>query len=121
MNASHPTHRSLRTHIAWVFGSFAALLAILLCLLGGEILQLRLQQQAASSLHIVAHNAAVTLQQDLQQQSRRGQVLARSQELWEHGLGSRQVEQLLNRMQQINPHSVWIGVTDVQARSGLLL
>ena len=125
MNASHPTHRSLRTHIAWVFGSFAALLAILLCLLGGEILQLRLQQQAASSLHIVAHNAAVTLQQDLQQQSRRGQVLARSQELWEHGLGSRQVEQLLNRMQQINPHSVWIGVTDVDGNvmnaSGSLL
>ena len=116
MNVSRFAPRSLRTHIAWVFGSFAAMLAVLLCLLGGEVLKLRLQQQAASGLHIVAHNAAVMLQQDLQQQSRRGQVLARSQELWEHGLDSRQVEQLLNRMQQINPHSVWIGVTDVHGK-----
>lgn len=116
MNSPRPVHRSLRTHIAWVFGSFATLLAVSLCLLSGEVLKLRLQQQAASGLHIVAHNAAVMLQQDLQQQSRRGQVLARSQELWEHGLGSRQVEQLLNRLQQINPHSVWIGVTDVDGK-----
>lgn len=104
--------RSLRTQIAWIFGGFAALLAISLCLLAGEILKLRLQQQAAKALHIVANNAATMLQQDLQQQSRRTQVLATSKELWQQGLASESVSELLARVQHINPYSVWIGIAD---------
>lgn len=112
-----PRHaRRLRTHITLVFGSFAAVLVICLCLLGSEMIQQRLQQQAADNLRSVAHNAAVTLQQDLLQQIRRTQVLAKSRELWEQGLDSRSVALLLNRMQQINPHNVWIGVTDVHGK-----
>ena len=108
------TIRSLGTQIALVFGGFAAALALLLCLVAGELLRLRLQQQAGQALQLVAHTAATMLHQDLQQQSRRAQVLASSPELWEQGLGSRPVAQLLNRMQSINPYSVWIRVTDPQ-------
>ena len=113
MPPASPTLRSFRTHIAFLFGALGAALAIVICLLWGEFLKLRLQQHAAASLHVVAHNAAVLLQQDLKQQSRRTQVLAKSEELWEQGLGSRGVSQMLHRLQQINPHNVWIGVTDV--------
>ena len=105
---------TLRTLLALVFGGFSALLAVLLCVGGGELLKLRLQQQAANALNVVAHNAAVLLQQDLAQQIRRAQVMAQSQELWEQGLDSRGVGLLLNRMQHINPHNVWIGVADTQ-------
>lgn len=112
MSLQKNTIRSLRTQIAMVFGAFSAALAIALCFLAGETLKLRLQKQAANSLLLVAHNTANMLQADLRQQSIRVHVLAQSQELWENGLGSRAVGQLLNRIQSINPHSVWIGVSD---------
>lgn len=105
------TH-SLRTQIALVFGSFTAALAVLLCLLGGEILKLRLQQQAAGSLNMVVHNAATLLKEEISQQDHRTQVLARSKELWEHGLDAPSVRTMLDRVQHINPHNVWMGVAD---------
>lgn len=113
MPPTDPPYRSLRTQIALVFGGFSVFLAVVLCLLAGEFLKWRLQQQAATALHIVASNTATMLQQDLQQQSRRAQVLATSKELWEQGLASRGVADMLSRMQHINPHNVWIGVADV--------
>ncbi|WP_287918769.1 diguanylate cyclase, partial [Comamonas sp.] len=113
MPQTDPPYRSLRTQIALVFGGFSVFLAVVLCLLAGEFLKWRLQQQAATALHIVASNTATMLQQDLQQQSRRAQVLATSKELWEQGLASRGVADMLARMQHINPHNVWIGVADV--------
>ncbi|MBP9942702.1 MAG: GGDEF domain-containing protein, partial [Comamonas sp.] len=114
MPQTAPPYRSLRTQIALVFGGFSVFLAVVLCLLAGEFLKWRLQQQAATALHIVASNTATMLQQDLQQQSRRAQVLATSKELWEQGLASRGVADMLSRMQHINPHNVWIGVADVR-------
>lgn len=104
--------RSLRTQMAITFGSLCALIAICLSLLAGEVLKLRLQQQAASSLAAVAHNAATLLNDEISQQSRRAQILARSKELWEEGLASRSIRTMLDRTQHINPHIVWIGVTD---------
>lgn len=118
-------YRSLRTHIAVVFGAFAAALAVVLCMLAGEVLKWRMQQQAGVTLHTVASNAATMLQQELMQQSRRAQVLAQSKELWEQGLASRNVTDMLTRVQHINPHNVWIGVADahgiVQNATGKLL
>ena len=120
-----PPIRSLRTQIALVFGSFSAALAMVVCFLAGEVLKIRLQHQAGTALGIVAHNAGNLLQQDLQQQIRRAQVLASSPELWEEGLDSTSVAQLLQRMQHLNPYNVWIGVTDmhgtVQNATGGLL
>ena len=106
--------RSLRTHIALVFGGFAALLAIVLCLLAGEVLKLRLKQQAAATLHMVAQNAATLLHDEVTQQSHRAQVLARAKELWENGLDGQGVRDMLDRVQHINPRNVWIGVADAQ-------
>lgn len=125
MSNTAPPYRSLRTQIALVFGGFAVFLAVLLCVLAGEFLKWGLQQQAATALHIVTSNTATMLQQDMQQQSRRAQVLATSKELWEQGLASRGVAEMLSRMQHINPHNVWIGVADmrgtVQNATGHLL
>ena len=116
---------SLRTQIALVFGGFTALLAIALCLSAGELLKLRLQQQAATMLGMVASNAATLLHEEIAQQSHRTQVLARSKELWENGLQAHSVSTMLNRVQHINPHNVWIGVANAQgtilnATGGLL-
>lgn len=125
MSVSAPPAKSLRTQIALVFGSFTALLSIVLCLLCGEILKLRLQQQAASNLKMVAQNAATLLHEEIRQQSHRAQVLARSKELWENGLDAHSVRTMLDRVQYINPHNVWIGVADIEgtvrnATQGLL-
>ena len=105
-------YRSLRTHITTVFGAFTAVMAVTLCLLAGELLKWRMQQQAGMALRAVASNAATILQQDLLQQVRRAQILAQSKELWEQGLASRSVADMLARLQHINPHNVWIGVAD---------
>lgn len=117
--------RSLRTQIALVFGGFAALLAISLCLAAGELLKLRLQQQAATMLGMVANNAATLLHEEISQQSHRTQVMARSKEIWENGLQAPSVRAMLDRVQHINPHNVWIGVANAQgtvlnATAGLL-
>lgn len=114
MMFSSPPARSLRTQIALVFGSFTAVLAVLLCVLCGEFLKHRLQQQAAANLNLVAHNAATLLNEEISQQSHRTQVLARSKELWDHGLDAASVRTMLDRVQHINPHNVWIGVADQQ-------
>lgn len=114
MPAQPSTIRSLRTHIALVFGGFAATLAVVLCLLAGEGMRVRLQQEAASSLLLLAHHSANILQKDLRQQSLRADVLARSPELWEQGLDSRAVTLLLQRMQSISPTTAWIDVTNPQ-------
>ncbi|MRT21175.1 diguanylate cyclase [Comamonas sp. CAH-2] len=111
-----PPIRSLRTQIALVFGSFSAALAMVVCFIAGEVLKTRLQNQAGTALGIVAHNAGNLLQQDLQQQIRRAQVLASSPELWEQGLDSHSISQLLQRMQHLNPYNVWIGVTDIDGQ-----
>lgn len=118
-------HKSLRTQIAIVFGSLTALLAVVLCLAGGEVLKLRMHQQAAAMLSIMANNAAMLLHEDIAQQSRRAQVLSRSKELWENGLGASSVRTMLDRVQHIAPHNVWIGVADAHgtvrnATSGML-
>ncbi len=114
MTPSAPSAKSLRTQIAIVFGSFTALLSVVLCLVCGEILKLRLQQQAAANLNMVAQNAATLLHEEIKQQSHRAQVLARSKELWESGLDAASVRTMLDRVQFINPQNVWMGVADTQ-------
>lgn len=85
---------------------------MVLCLLAGEVLKLRLQQQAAATLRMVAQNASTLLHEEITQQSHRAQVLARSKELWENGMDARGVRDMLDRVQHINPRNVWIGVAD---------
>lgn len=104
--------RSLRTQLALTFGTLVAVLAIGLCLLFGELLKYRLQQQAAASLHLVANYASNLLATELQRQSQITQVLAENQELWKDGLDSERVSAMLERLQRLHPHNVWIGVTD---------
>ena len=105
---------SLRTQIAVVFGSLVSVVAMLLSLAFGELLKLRVQQEAAASLHMVAHNAARVLADELFERSRLVQVLASSQDLWEKGLDAPDVLPLLQRMQTTRPYSRWIGVANVQ-------
>lgn len=105
---------SLRTQIAVVFGSLVSVVAMLLSLAFGELLKWRVQQEAAASLHMVAHNAARVLADELFERSRLVQVLASSQDLWEKGLDAPDVLPLLQRMQTTRPYSRWIGVANVQ-------
>lgn len=105
---------SLRTQITVAFGSFSALLAFLLCLLAGEWLKSRLEQQAGASLHVLAHNTSTVLHKDIAQQRRAAQAMASARELWEYGLDSQNVKDMLDRLQYIHPQNVWIGVTDAQ-------
>jgi len=107
---------SLRTQIAVVFGSLVSVVAILLSLAFGELLKLRIQQEAAASLHMVAHNAAKVLAEELFERSRLVQVLASSQDLWEKGLDAPDVLPLLQRMHTSRPYSRWIGVVDAHGR-----
>ncbi|MET1116268.1 MAG: diguanylate cyclase [Comamonas sp.] len=103
---------SLRTQIAVVFGSLVSLVAILLSLAFGELLKLRIQQEAAASLHMVAHNAAKVLAEELFERSRLVQVLASSQDLWGKGLDAKDVLPLFQRMHTSRPYSRWIGVAN---------
>ncbi len=105
---------SLRTQIAVVFGSLVTVVAMLLSLAFGELLKWRVQQEAAASLHMVAHNAARVLADELFERSRLVQVLASSQDLWERGLDAPDVLPLLQRMQTSRPYSRWIGVADAR-------
>lgn len=105
---------SVRTQIALIFGNLTAALAIGLSFISGELLSWRLELQAGATLSSVAQNAATLLNKELKQQSHRAQVMARSKELWEEGLGSRNVGTMLDRTQHINPQNVWIGVADEQ-------
>lgn len=105
---------SLRTQIAVVFGSLVSVVAVLLSLAFGELLKWRIQQEAAVSLHMVAHNAARVLADELFERSRLVQVLASSQDLWEKGLDAPDVLPLLQRMQTTRPYARWIGVANVQ-------
>lgn len=120
-----PVARSLRTQIAIVFGGFTAMLAVSLCLLGGEMLKLRQQHQAAAILNMATNNAATMLNEEIRQQYHRTQILAHAKELWSNGLDAPSVRTLLDRVQHINPQNVWIGVADTtgvvrNATGGLL-
>jgi len=105
---------SLRTQIAVVFGSLVSVVAMLLSLAFGELLKLRIQQEAAASLHMVAHNAAKVLAEEMFERSRLVEILASSQDLWEQGLAAPEVLPLLQRMHTSRPYSRWIGVADAR-------
>jgi diguanylate cyclase (GGDEF)-like protein len=119
---SHPPPQrrpwSLRSQIAVVFASLVALVAVLLSLAFGELLKWRIQQEAAASLHMVAHNAAKVLAEGLFERSRLVQVLGTSQDLWEKGINAPEVLPLLQRMHSSRPYSRWIGVADAHGKVG---
>lgn len=87
---------------------------MLLCFLAGEWIKLRLEQQAGVTLHVLAHNTSTVLRNDIDQQRRTVQALASARELWEFGLDSQNVKDMLARVQFIHPQNVWMGVTDTK-------
>lgn len=125
---THPTRfrgQSLRTQISLVFALLVVGLAVLLSVGFGELLKRRVQRDASQALHHVADNASRQLAQGLFERSRVVQVLAEAPGIWERGLDSLEVRQLLARSQAVDPHSLWIGVADAQgvvraATQGLL-
>jgi diguanylate cyclase (GGDEF)-like protein len=125
---THPTRfrgQSLRTQISLVFALLVVGLAVLLSVGFGELLKRRVQRDASQALHHVADNASRQLAQGLFERSRVVQVLAEAPGIWERGLESLEVRQLLARSQAVDPHSLWIGVADAQgvvraATQGLL-
>lgn len=106
--------QSLRTQISVVFAVLVIALAAVLSLGFGELLKLRVQRDASQALHTVADTASRQLAQGLQERSRAVQVLSEAPGMWERGLGSTEVRQLLARSQAIDPHNLWIGVADAQ-------
>ncbi|MGV3680460.1 MAG: diguanylate cyclase [Acidovorax sp.] len=125
---THPTRfrgQSLRTQISLVFALLVVGLAVLLSVGFGELLKRRVQRDASQALHHVADNASRQLAQGLFERSRVVQVLAEAPGIWERGLESLEVRQLLARSQAVDPHSLWIGVADAKgvvraATQGLL-
>jgi len=117
--------QSLRTQISLVFALLVIGLAVLLSLGFGELLKRRVQSDAGHALRTVADNASRQLANGLLERSRAVQVLADAPGIWQKGLDSPEVHQLLARTQAIDPYSLWIGVADAQgvvraATKGLL-
>ena len=123
--SARPRRASLRTQIAVVFGLLVIVLGLLLSTLLSDMLRQHLQKQAGVSLELAARNAAKMLANGLQDRSREVQVLSQSTPLWAHGLQSPMVHQAMARSQAIHPHSLWIGVADldgvVRAATGDML
>ena len=111
--------------MALAFGALMVALGLLLSAVMGEMLKQRIQKDVGSSLHNVAQNASKLLVSGLQERAREVSVMAQSQGLWEHGLKSPQVMQAMARRQAMQPHSLWIGVADldgvVRAATGNML
>lgn len=106
--------RSLRTQIAWVFGTLVVALAVLLSIGFGEVLKRRIQHDAGAALQMVADNTAAFLANGLFERIREIQVLASAEVVWRNGIDTPEVVHLLARQQAMQPHSLWIGVADAQ-------
>ena len=111
--------------MALAFGALVVALGLLLSLLMGEMMQRQIQKDVSASLRSVARNASKLLADGLQDRAREISVMAQSQSIWEHGLESPQVQQAMARSQAMQPHSLWIGATDldgvVRSATGNLL
>lgn len=112
--------------MALVFGVLTTLLALLLSFSFGEMLRGRIRTDAGAALRVVANTTAKQLNSQLRMRIEQATVLARSPGLWERGLDTPAVSQLLHRMQAIAPENQWIGVADLNgvvrnATGGLLL
>ena len=99
--------------MALVFGVLTTLLALLLSFSFGEMLRGRIRSDAGAALHVVTGSVARQLDQQLRLRSDQADVLAHAPGLWEHGLDSPSVAQLLMRMQAVMPENQWIGVADL--------
>lgn len=112
--------------MAMVFGVLTTLLALLLSFSFGEMLRGRIRSDAGAALRVVANTVAKQFDSQLRMRSEQASVLARAPGLWEHGLDTPGVSQLLARMQTVSPENQWIGVADLNgtvrnATGGLLL
>jgi len=112
--------------MALVFGVLTTLLALLLSFSFGEMLRGRIRSDAGAALRVVAYTVARQFESQLNTRIEQATVLARAPGLWEHGLGTPAVGQLLSRMQAVSPDNAWIGVADLDgvvrnATGGLLL
>lgn len=102
------------------------MLALLLSFSFGEMLRGRIRSDAGAALRVVAHTVAKQFEAQLRMRIEQATVLARSPGLWEQGLATPAVAQLLARMQAVAPENQWIGVADADgivrsATGGLLL
>ena len=99
--------------MALVFGVLTTLLALLLSFSFGEMLRGRIRSDAGAALRVVANSVARQLDQQLSLRSDQTDVLSHASGLWDHGIGSPSVAQLLMRMQSVTPENRWIGVADI--------
>lgn len=115
----------LRTQLSLVFAALVVFLTLVLSAGLGGMLRSSVQKDASQVLHTVAENASRQLSQGLFERSRVVQVLSKARGIWEKGLDSPEVRELLARNQAIDPYSLWIGVADAEghvkaATQGLL-
>ncbi|MBB6558846.1 diguanylate cyclase (GGDEF)-like protein [Acidovorax soli] len=115
----------LRTQLSVVFAALVVVLTLVLSAGLGGMLRSSAQRDASQVLFTVADNASRQLSQGLFERSRVVQVLSKARGIWEKGLGSQEVRELLARNQAIDPYSLWIGVADSEgnvksATQGLL-
>ncbi|QHJ01463.1 diguanylate cyclase [Xylophilus rhododendri] len=98
--------------MAVVFGVLATLLALLLSFSFGEMLRGRIRNDAGAALRVVTYTVAHQFEAQLSSRNEQVTVLSRAPGLWEQGLDSPAVAQLLARMQNLTPDNRWIGVAD---------
>ena len=111
--------------MALVFGVLTTLLALLLSFSFGEMLRGRIRSDAGAALRVVANTVAKQFEAQLRNRSEQATVLAKAPGLWDAGLESPGIRQLLGRMQGVSPENSWIGVADLDgvvrsATGGLL-
>lgn len=120
-----PLPRSFRTQLAVSFALLGGLLGLLLAFVLGSMLAQGSQRDAGRTLHGIAGNSARLLGDGLALRLREVQILSDSPTLWNEGLATPRVAQVLYRSQALNPFSAWIGVTDaagvVRMATGRLL
>jgi hypothetical protein len=92
----------LRTQLSVVFAALVFVLTLVLSAGLGGMLRSSVQKDASQVLHTVAENASRQLSQGLFERSRVVQVLSKARGIWDKGLDSPEVRELLARNQAID-------------------
>ncbi len=116
----------LKLQMAWVFTVVLVGVTSVLSLAWLSLLVPRIERSAATSLQIVAGNAARVFSDGLHERSRQIELLANTEIMWSNGLDSGDVRRILELSQVSTPDHKWIGVASMDgivrsATGGLLV
>jgi diguanylate cyclase (GGDEF)-like protein len=116
----------LKLQMAWVFTVLLVGVTSVLSLAWLSLMVPRIERSAATSLQIVAGNAARVFSDGLHERSRQIELLANTEVMWSGGLDTGDVRRVLELSQVSTPDHKWIGVASMDgivrsATGGLLV